>query len=110
MNLQGFDMDTPDSEFYRVVRHETGHTLGFPHEHMRRDIVARIDPARAEQYFGVTQGWSPRMVIEQVLTPLDEASIFGTPVDPDLDHVLSAPRLNHHRWDADRRRPGPERE
>jgi hypothetical protein len=30
---------TPDAEFYRVVRHETGHTLGFPHEHMRKEII-----------------------------------------------------------------------
>src|SRR5262249_25061849 len=35
MNLQGFTMNTPESEYKRVVRHETGHTLGFPHEHMR---------------------------------------------------------------------------
>ncbi len=41
MNLQGFTMDTADSEFYRVVRHETGHTLGFPHEHMRKELVNR---------------------------------------------------------------------
>ncbi len=46
MNLQGFTMQTPDSEFYRVVRHETGHTLGCPHEHMRADVVALIDEQR----------------------------------------------------------------
>ena len=27
MNLASFTMQTPDSEFYRVVRHETGHTI-----------------------------------------------------------------------------------
>ena len=27
MNLQEFSMDTPESEFHRVVRHETGHAL-----------------------------------------------------------------------------------
>src|SRR5205085_11982755 len=43
MNLEGFTMSTPDSEFHRVVRHETGHTLGFPHEHMRRELVKLID-------------------------------------------------------------------
>ena len=36
MNLQGFTERTPESEYRRVVRHETGHTMGFPHEHMRR--------------------------------------------------------------------------
>jgi hypothetical protein len=47
MNLEGFTMKTPDSEFHRVVRHETGHTLGFPHEHMRAELVKRIDSCRA---------------------------------------------------------------
>ena len=81
MNLQGFTMSTPDSEFRRVIRHEAGHTLGFPHEHMRREIVARIDPPKAYDYFWRTQGWPKPMVDQQVLTPLDERSIFGTPAD-----------------------------
>jgi hypothetical protein len=81
MNLEGFTMNTPESEFKRVIRHETGHTLGFPHEHMRREIVARIDREKAYDYFRRTQGWSQSMVDQQVLTPLDERSIFGTPTD-----------------------------
>jgi hypothetical protein len=81
MNLQGFSMSTPESEFNRVIRHEAGHTLGFPHEHMRREIVARIDRQKAYDYFLRTQGWSPAMVDQQVLTPLDEHSIFATAPD-----------------------------
>lgn len=81
MNLQGFTMTTPESEFKRVIRHEAGHTLGFPHEHMRRELVARIDRQKAYDYFGRTQGWNPTMVDQQVLTPLDERSIFATPAD-----------------------------
>jgi hypothetical protein len=81
MNLQEFSLDTPDSEFYRVVRHETGHTLGFPHEHMRKELIARIDPKKAYQFFEATQGWDKAMVDAQVLTALDEASILGTPPD-----------------------------
>jgi hypothetical protein len=83
MNLQGFTMDTPESEFHRVVRHETGHTLGFPHEHMRRELVAKIDRQKAIAYFGATQGWSPAEVEQQVLTPIEKSSIRGTPhADP----------------------------
>jgi hypothetical protein len=78
MNLQAFTMQTPESEFHRVVRHETGHTLGFPHEHMRRELVAKIDPRKAIAYFGATQGWSPEEVRQQVLTPIEEGSIRGT--------------------------------
>lgn len=82
MNLQGFTMRTPDSEFLRVVRHEAGHTLGFPHEHMRRALVARIDPEKAYAYFGGAPNfWSRSMVDQQVLTPLDERSLMGTPAD-----------------------------
>jgi len=83
MNLQGFTMSTPESEYRRVVRHETGHTLGFPHEHMRQVLVARIDRAKAYEYFRRTQGWPPATVDQQVLTPLDERSIFATPADQD---------------------------
>jgi Astacin (Peptidase family M12A) len=81
MNLQGFTMNTPESEFRRVIRHEAGHTLGFPHEHMRREIVARIDRQKAYDYFLRTQGWNQAMVDQQVLTPLDQNSIFSTPAD-----------------------------
>jgi len=78
MNLDSFTMNTPDSEFHRVVRHETGHTLGFPHEHMRSEIVARIDREKAITYFMQTQGWSREQVIAQVLTPLDNSALIAT--------------------------------
>jgi hypothetical protein len=81
MCLQQFSMSTPESEYHRVVRHETGHTLGFPHEHMRKALIARIDPEKAYQYFLTTQGWDRPMVDAQVLTPLDERSIMGTTPD-----------------------------
>jgi len=79
MNLEGFTMDLPESEFVRVVRHETGHTLGFPHEHMRRELVAKIDREAAIQFYMATQGWSREEVIAQVLTPIEDGSILGTP-------------------------------
>ncbi|KAK3652857.1 hypothetical protein LTR56_004805 [Elasticomyces elasticus] len=76
MNLESFSMDTPELEFKRVIRHETGHTLGFPHEHMRPEIVDQIDRKAAIDYFGRTQGWTPDQVIAQVLTPLNNAQII----------------------------------
>jgi hypothetical protein len=83
MNLEAFTLKTPTSEFHRVVRHETGHTLGFPHEHMRRSLVQLIDEAKAIAFFGATQGWSPDEVRAQVLTPIEESQLLATPqADP----------------------------
>jgi hypothetical protein len=81
MNLEGFTMNTPESEYLRVVRHEAGHTLGFPHEHMRQALINRIDRQKAYDYFRRTQGWDQAMVDAQVLTPLDERSLLSTPPD-----------------------------
>jgi hypothetical protein len=78
LNLEAFTMKTPESEFHRVVRHETGHTLGFPHEHMRRQLVAKIDPVKAIKFFKDTQGWSAQETRGQVLTPLEQSSLLGT--------------------------------
>jgi len=78
MNLESFTMNTSESEFRRVVRHEAGHTLGFDHEHMRSDIVKRIDRKKAIAFYDQDQGWSPEEVEEQVLTPLAKKSIMGT--------------------------------
>jgi hypothetical protein len=82
MNLEEFSMRTPESEYNRVVRHETGHTMGFPHEHMRKALVDKIDPAKAIEYFGRTQGWNEEEVRQQVLTPLEESSLLGTAPNP----------------------------
>ncbi|KAF4456706.1 peptidase m12 [Fusarium austroafricanum] len=83
MNLDSFTMDTPESEFVRVVRHETGHTLGFPHEHMTSGIISRIDREKAIRYFMATQGWTREGVIDQVLTPLENSALIATQVaDP----------------------------
>ena len=72
-------MNTIDSEFHRVVRHEAGHTLGFPHEHMRGEIIQRLDREKVIAEFMRTQGWTRQEVIDQVLTPLEDSSILGTP-------------------------------
>jgi hypothetical protein len=79
MNLEGFTARTAEAEYRRVVRHEAGHTLGFEHEHMRRELVARIDVRKAIRYFHESEGWTAREVRDQVLTPLEDASIRGTP-------------------------------
>lgn len=87
MNLEGFTMATPESEFRRVVRHETGHTLGFPHEHMRGELIELIDRAKAFKYFKATQGWSQKDTENQVLTPIEEESLLN-PTAPDPFSIM----------------------
>jgi hypothetical protein len=86
MNLEGFTMATSEREYRRVVRHEAGHTLGLEHEHMRKELVSKIDPQKAYKYFLETQGWDKDTVDQQVLTSLDDASIMATP--PDEDSIM----------------------
>lgn len=75
MNLDSFSLQTPDSEYKRVVRHETGHTLGFPHEHSRREIVALLDPQKVISLFEQTQGWSEEEIRAQILTAIEDTLI-----------------------------------
>lgn len=82
MNLEAFTMSVPESEYHRVVRHETGHTLGFPHEHMRKALVAKLDVQKTIEYFEATQGWSEAEVRAQVLTPIEESTLMATVADP----------------------------
>lgn len=79
MNLDSFSLQTPESEYARVVRHETGHTLGFPHEHLRRQIVSLLDVNKTIAYFEETQGWSAEEVRQQVLTALEDRLLQETP-------------------------------
>jgi hypothetical protein len=46
---------------------------------LRRDVVGNIDPEKAYDYFRRNGGWSKKMVDQNVLIPVDENSIMGTP-------------------------------
>jgi len=84
MSLQGFTMGTAEGEYRRVVRHETGHTLGFIHEHLRKELVARLDPAKTIAWGASQLGWSAAMVQQQILTPADDSSLTETPAADQL--------------------------
>lgn len=87
MNLEGFVLNTSESEYKRVVRHETGHTLGYPHEHMRKQLIDRLNVQKTLAYFLQTQGWNETTTRQQVLTPVNESSIMGT-VNADEDSIM----------------------
>ena len=81
MNLDSFSLNTPDSEFDRVVCHEFGHTLGCPHEHQRKEILDLLDPEKTYVYFWNHDGWTRDVVDQQIFTPLDPNSIWETAQD-----------------------------
>jgi hypothetical protein len=87
MALGGFTSRTPESEFVRVVRHEFGHTLGLVHEHLRRELVARLDRARVIAWGARTQGWSEAVSVAQMLTPVEESALLE-PTRTDGDSVM----------------------
>lgn len=81
MNLEGFSTSTPDSEYDRVVCHEFGHTLGFPHEHERQEIIDLLDVEKTVKWFADNVGWDRQTVMQQVFEPLDPATLKATASD-----------------------------
>jgi len=90
MMLDSFSNDTPEEEFVRVVRHETGHTLGFPHEHMRPELVNRLDYEKTVEYFARTQRWNETTTVQQVLQPIRASALIGT-ADADPLSIMCYP-------------------
>lgn len=79
MWLDSFTMSTPESEYLRVVRHEAGHTLGAAHEHLRAALIAKLDVQKTIAYFRRTYGWSEAETRSNVLTPVEERAVIGSP-------------------------------
>ena len=88
MSLQAFTMQTPEAEYVRVVRHETLHTCGCPHEHMRKAIIDRLDEAKTIAWGRTALGWDEQTVRQQILTPLGEGSLTGQSPTADQDSIM----------------------
>ena len=88
MNLESFTINTSDSEFNRVVCHEGGHVLGFPHGHLRKEIINKIDRKKAIAYYKKVSGWKDDTTIAQVLTPLKNEDIFMETEEVDTNSIM----------------------
>jgi hypothetical protein len=80
MWLDSFSLEVPDSEYMRVVPHEFGHTAGFPHEHMRKEIGSRLDKEKTIAAFKRWYGWTAKETTAQVFVTLEERAIIATPL------------------------------
>jgi hypothetical protein len=47
---------------------------------MRKAIVERLDREKVIRAYMASEGWTRQEVIDQVLTPLEESSLLGTPM------------------------------
>ncbi|KAL0568947.1 hypothetical protein V5O48_013028 [Marasmius crinis-equi] len=91
MMLTGLSMKTDERTFTQFVRHETGHTLGFVHEHLRPELVARLDREKTITAYKGT--WEDEMTIAHVLTPLwteDSSRYLATEV-ADVHSIMCYP-------------------
>lgn len=87
MNLQGMDsLSVPDAELMRVVPHEYGHAMGFPHEHSRQTIIDLLDVEKTVREMQRQTGWTRTQIMQQVFTVLSESAIFGT--EPDVNSIM----------------------
>lgn len=82
MNLEGWTEHSADGACRRVVRHEAGHAIGMEHEHLRRELVALLNPISTIVYYRNAHGWDEATTRANVLTPLEDASLTAGPTDP----------------------------
>ena len=69
MDLELSSWDSND-EWRRVVLHEFGHAIGFQHEQFHPETDLKPDEKKVLYYYMSTQGWSEKMVRQQVLSKM----------------------------------------
>lgn len=89
MNLGWLTATMDRSEFRRVVLHEFGHALGLVHEHSSPAAHIPWNEKAVMDYYKRTQGWSAKMVRENVLQP--EPADLYTNFDPDSIMMYPVP-------------------
>src|SRR4051794_24954901 len=83
MNLQGFSMSTPESEYHRVVRHGRGPPPGSPQDPLRPEILNRIDPEKKKPYSPPNDGGEGAPVPPRVPPPPKNPALRAPPTaDP----------------------------
>jgi hypothetical protein len=81
-----------DSEWDRVVIHETLHSAGFFHELQHPYYTVPWNTQKVLDYYRQTQGWSDAMIHAQVLDRDDPKNFKGTPFDPNSIMCYPVPK------------------
>lgn len=102
MNLERFSMSTPEQEYRRVVRHEAGHTLGFPPRAHALGAGGADRPAEGLRLLRGDARMEPVHGRPAGAHPTERTIAHADPGRSDLDHVLSATGRDHDRRPADR--------
>ncbi|KAL0058790.1 hypothetical protein AAF712_014497 [Marasmius tenuissimus] len=91
MMLTGYNADNPSSvDFIRNVLHETGHTLGLVHEHLRPEIVRRIDKKKAYDFWREKEDWNASDVNHNLLRVIEQSEHLFSEVS-DLHSIMCYP-------------------
>jgi len=80
MNFEGFNRNTSEDEFRRVVLHEFGHCIGVSHEQSNPSANIPWDKPAVYAYYAA-RGWSKEMVDHNVLAKLNPEGVAFTPHD-----------------------------
>ncbi|KAJ8073580.1 response to abiotic stimulus [Marasmius tenuissimus] len=93
MSKANIDPITP--EFIQTLLHETGHTLGFVHEHLRPGLVERIDERKAIAYYKTQVGWTEDRTRREVLKRLSPTRAYDISSKPDDVSIMCYPFTQH---------------
>jgi hypothetical protein len=81
MNFGWVTADSDDVADRAVILHEFGHMLGLGHEQSHPDVDIAWDRPKALAYYMQTQGWTARMVEDNVFSVFAPGQVTGTAYD-----------------------------
>ncbi|KAL0058797.1 hypothetical protein AAF712_014504 [Marasmius tenuissimus] len=88
IGVPGNHVDLSDSRLITTLQHEAGHTLGFIHEHLRPELVKRIDETKAIAYYESKFGWTAEQTKSEVLLLLSPTSGYDFSSEPDIHSIM----------------------
>ena len=93
MNSGWLRINTPDSEYDRVVLHEFGHALGLIHEHQNPNgNPIKWDRKKVIEYYKVTQDWDSSFVEKNIFRLYEKDKTLGTTFDEKSIMLYSIPK------------------